>query len=35
MEPLPVGLIITLVSAAVLRHKTPVETPAARAVVTT
>jgi hypothetical protein len=35
MEPLPVGLIITLVSAAILRHKTPVETPAARAVVTT
>jgi hypothetical protein len=28
MEPLPVGLIITLVSAAILRRKTPSATPA-------
>ena len=35
MEPLPVGLIITLISAAVLRRKVPVEPTAARAVVTT
>jgi hypothetical protein len=35
MEPLPVGLIITLISAAVLRRKAPVEPSAARAVVTT
>jgi hypothetical protein len=35
MEPLPVGLIITLVSAAILRRKTPVATAAAHAVVTT
>jgi hypothetical protein len=34
MEPLPVGLIITLVSAAILRRKTPVATAAAHAVVT-
>ena len=34
MEPLPVGLIITLVSAAMLRRKTPVEPGAARAAVT-
>ena len=33
MEPLPVGLIITLISAAILRRKTPVEA-AARAVMT-
>jgi hypothetical protein len=32
MEPLPVGLIITLISAAVLRRKAPVETTAAPAV---
>jgi hypothetical protein len=35
MEPLPVGLIITLISAAVLRRKAPAEPAAARAVVTT
>ncbi|MGC2299547.1 MAG: DUF4199 domain-containing protein [Acidobacteriaceae bacterium] len=35
MEPLPVGLIITLISAAVLRRKAPVEPTAARAVATT
>ena len=35
MEPLPVGLIITLISAAVLRRKTPVEPKAGRAAVTT
>ncbi len=35
MEPLPVGLIITLVSAAILRRRAPVEPNAARAVVTT
>jgi hypothetical protein len=35
MEPLPVGLIITLVSAAVLRRKAPVKPTAASAVVTT
>ena len=35
MEPLPVGLIITLISAAVLRRKAPVEPTAASAVVTT
>jgi hypothetical protein len=34
MEPLPVGLIITLVSAAVLRRKVPVEPTATSAVVT-
>jgi hypothetical protein len=32
MEPLPVGLIITLISAAILRRKAPVETTAASAV---
>ena len=31
IEPLPVGLIITLISAAVLRRKAPVETAAASA----
>ena len=35
MEPFPVGLIITLVSAAILRRKTPVEPAAASAVITT
>ena len=35
MEPLPVGLIITLISAAVLRRKAPVEPTAASAVMTT
>jgi hypothetical protein len=35
IEPLPVGLIITLVSAAVLRRKAPVESAAAPAGVTT
>ena len=35
MEPLPVGLIITLISAAVLRRKAPVVPTAARAVMTT
>ena len=35
MEPLPVGLIITLISAAVLRRKAPVEPAAASAVITT
>jgi hypothetical protein len=35
MEPLPVGLLITLISAAVLRRKAPVEPAAARAVITT
>jgi hypothetical protein len=35
MEPLPVGLIITLVSAAVLRRKAPVEPTTAPAVLTT
>jgi hypothetical protein len=34
MEPLPVGLIITLISAAVLRRKAPVEPTAAPAVMT-
>ena len=32
MEPLPVGLIITLISAAILRRKAPVQTTAAPAV---
>jgi hypothetical protein len=32
MEPLPVGLIITLISAAVLRHKSSIEPAASRAV---
>ena len=35
MEPLPVGLIMTLISAAVLRRKAPVEPSASRSVVTT
>ena len=35
MEPLPIGLIITFISAAVLRRKTPVEPAAAPAVMTT
>ena len=35
MEPLPVGLIITLISAATLRRKAPVEPAAAQAVMTT
>ena len=35
MEPLPVGLIITLISAAILRRKTPAAPSAARAVMTT
>src|SRR4051795_44912 len=35
MEPLPVGLIITLISAAILRRKVPVEGTSAPAVMTT
>ena len=35
MEPLPVGVVITLVSAALLRRKAPVEPAAAPAVMTT
>jgi hypothetical protein len=35
IEPLPVGLIITLISAAILRRKTPVEPSAASAVMST
>jgi hypothetical protein len=35
IEPLPVGLIITLISAAVLRRKAPVEPPAGRGVMST
>jgi hypothetical protein len=34
MEPLPVGLIITLISAAVLRRKATVEPAAAPAAIT-
>ena len=34
MEPLPVGLIITLISAAILRRKAPVEPRGASAVMT-
>jgi hypothetical protein len=34
MEPLPVGLIITLISSAILRRKAPVEPNAAPAVMT-
>jgi hypothetical protein len=35
IEPLPVGLIITLISAAILRRKARVETTAASGVMTT
>ena len=35
MEPLPVGLIITVISAAILRRKAPVEPTTAPAVMTT
>jgi len=35
MEPLPVGLLITLISAGLLRRKAPVESTGARAVMTT
>jgi hypothetical protein len=35
MEPLPVGLIITLISAALLRRKAPAESSAGQAVMTT
>ena len=34
IEPLPVGLIITLISAAILRRKAPVGSAAAPAVMT-
>ena len=35
MEPLPVGLLIALISAAILRRRAPVEPTTARAVMTT
>ncbi len=35
IEPLPVGLLITLISAAILRRKTPAEPAAAAGVMTT
>ena len=35
MEPLPVGLLITLISAAILRRKVPAEPASSRAVLTT
>jgi hypothetical protein len=35
IEPFPVGLIITLVSAAVLRRKAPVDSATAPSVMTT
>jgi hypothetical protein len=34
IEPLPVGLLITLISAAILRRKAPVESGAASTVMT-
>jgi hypothetical protein len=35
MEPLPVGLIITLISAAILRRKSPADPAVTSAVITT